>query len=134
MKRLLVICSLLIIVMQSCKKEAEESIERVNINASVAPGSAYHFNLKGYIKDKEFAVITRPPINYKVSRILYNGDTPGPVYEFITDAAPGSTDKTIIKVVKEHEHNPLELEHDDMDHAENDDYTSVIITINFSIQ
>lgn len=134
MKKAFLICALLVVVMQSCKKESEDGLQQVNINASVARGAAYHFDLKKYIEAKEFPVITRSPANYSVSRILYNGNVSGPVYEFITDAPAGSTDKAIIKVVKEHEHNPWEEEHDEMNHVENDDYTSVIVTISFIIQ
>jgi hypothetical protein len=134
MKKVFLICALLVVVIQSCKKESEEGLRNININVSLAQGAAYHFDLKKYIKAKEFPVITRSPLNYRVSRILYNGNVSGPVYEFITDAPVGSTDKAIVKVVKEHEHNPLEAEHDEMNHIENDDYTSVIVTISFTIQ
>ena len=134
MKRIFLMCSVLLVLILSCKKESEESIERIDVDAAVGAGKVYHFDLKQYINDKEFPVITRPPLNYRVSRILYNGNISGPVYEFITDAGAGSNDKAVIKIVKEHEHNPLELQHDEMNHTGNDDYTSVIITINFSIQ
>ncbi|HEX8357504.1 MAG TPA: hypothetical protein VF610_08840 [Segetibacter sp.] len=134
MRRFFSVCMVLLFALLSCTKQSEKGLQRVDINTEVAKGTAFRFDLKEYIKEKEFPVITRPPLQYRVSRILYNGVVSGPVYELITDAEAGSSDHAIIKIVKEHEHNPLQTEHDELDHAENDDYTSVIITINYVVK
>lgn len=118
----------------SCKKEAEQGIKKVEIDASLTPVTEFRLELKQYIQEHEFPLITKPPDKSLVSKILYSDRTSGPVYQYVTDLPAGSTDKVIIKIIREHDHSPEELEHDAEQHEDNDDYTSVIITINFTIR
>lgn len=118
------------ILFEACKKETEQGIKKVEMDESVGRGEEYRIGLREYIHDGEFALITRPPDNYRVSRILYTDPATGPVYQYISDLPTGSTDKVIIKIIREHEHDPLAAD----DHQAKDDYTSVIITINFLLR
>jgi hypothetical protein len=131
MKKLLIISFLLVVVLlYSCKKEAEHEIEKVEANITLAPGEEFRFELKKYIKDKQFPLITKAPDKSLASTIIYNDVAVGPYYKYIPDVPGGRSDKVIIKIIKEHEHNPSAPD----EHEENDDHTSVIITLNFSIQ
>ena len=128
MKCTLIVSFLIVVaIFSSCKKEATPAIEKVEINVTLAPGSEFRYELKPHIKNKEFPLITKAPNNYNVSKIIYSDTTIGPVYQYISTLSATGSDKVIIKIIREHDHDPLAID----DHRENDDYTSVIITLNF---
>ena len=129
--KIAIIISLLFVVLvfPACKKQAEPPIKKVDVNATVAARSEFEFALKQYFSGGEFPIVTTPPKTSRLSTIIYNDTAIGAVYHYIPHSPAGSTDKVIIKIVREHEHDPLAVD----EHKENDDYTSVIITINFSI-
>lgn len=135
MKKILFFCLLFVVFFApACKRETEPTIKRVELNATVAPLAEFRVPLKEYLHDKEFPEITLPPAKFSISRIFYNDTATGPFYKFVADSTAGRTDKAIIKILREHEHTAVELEHDAEEHEANDNYTSVIITVNFSIR
>ena len=98
---------LIVISFCACKKEADSSIQRLDVTAIVAVDEEYRFKLKKYTKNGEFPLITTPPSKYRVSRINYSSTEEGASYQYLSNLPLGGSDKVIIKIVREHEHDPL---------------------------
>lgn len=130
--KVLAVCIICLCSVYGCKKEFVEEVRKYAYNVEISSGTDYYLELEPFMEDSTFALITRPSIHHLKSELLYPNGSHAPVYHYISVAPPGTKDEVIVKIVKEHEHLPGE--HDEENHAANDNYIRSVINIHILVK